>query len=135
MGSGTDRRYHLNDLPGITPRSGIGAMRGIVMMLAASLLVTANVALVKLALGAAGSALSLFFRGLFAPLALLIYAAISGQFGCLLTRCWRLSVGLAGFAVLELDWAWFELRDRGLLDFTASELPISISTMQRPREM
>ena len=62
MGSGTDRRYDLNDLndlndrPGITPRSGSGAMRGIVMMLAASLLVTANDALVKLALGAAGSA-------------------------------------------------------------------------------
>ena len=55
MGSGTDRRYDLNDLPGITPRSGSGAMRGIVMMLAASLLVTANEALVKLALGAAGS--------------------------------------------------------------------------------
>ena len=52
MGSGTDRRCDLNDLndlPSITPRSGI------VMMLAASLLVTANDALVKLALGAAGS--------------------------------------------------------------------------------
>ena len=111
MGSGTDRRYDLNDLndfndlndrPGITPRSGSGAMRGIVMMLAASLLVTANDALVKLALGAAGSAEVLFFRGLFALLALLIYAAISGQFGCLLPRCWRLSVGLAGLAVLSL---------------------------------
>ena len=53
-------------------------MRGIVMMLAVSLLVTANEALVKLALGAAGIAETLFFRGLFALLALLIYAAISG---------------------------------------------------------
>jgi hypothetical protein len=92
-------------------------MRGIVMMLAASLLVTANDALVKLALGAAGSAEALFFWRLFALLALLIYAAISGQFGCLLTQCWRLSAGLAGLAVLELDWARFELHDRGLLDF------------------
>ena len=78
MGSSTDRRYDLNDLPGVTPRSGSGAMRGIVMMLAVSLLVTANEALVKLALGAAGIAETLFFRGLFALLALLIYAAISG---------------------------------------------------------
>ena len=92
-------------------------MRGIVMMLAASLLVTANDVLVKLALGAAGSAEALFFRGLFALLALSSMAP-SAQFGCLLTRCWQLSVGLAGLAVLELDWAWFELRDRGLLDFT-----------------
>ena len=78
MGSGTDRRYDLNVLPGITPRSGSGAMRGIVMMLAASRLVTANDTLLKPALGAAGSAEALFFRGLFALLALLIYAAISG---------------------------------------------------------
>ena len=99
MGSGTDRRCDLNDLndlPSITPRSGI------VMMLAASLLVTANDALVKLALGAAGSAEVLFSRGLFALLALLIYVAISGHFGCLLPRCWRLSVGLTGLAVLSL---------------------------------
>lgn len=86
--------------------------------MAAVLLVTANDALVKLVLGAAGSAEVLFFLGLFALLALLIYAPISRQFGCLLTRCWRLSVGLVGLAVLELDQAWFELRDRGLLDFT-----------------
>jgi hypothetical protein len=60
MGSGTDRRYDLNGLPGITPRSGSGAMRCIVMILAASLLVTANDALVKLALGEAGRAETLF---------------------------------------------------------------------------
>ena len=101
MGSSTVRRYDLNDLPGITARSGSGAMHGIVMMLAASLLVTANYALVKLMLRAAGSAEVLFFRELFALLPLLIYAAISGKFGCLQPRCWWLSVGLAGLAVLS----------------------------------
>ena len=52
-------------------------MPGVVMKLAASLLVTANDTLVKQALGAAGSAEVLFFQGLFALLALLIYAAIN----------------------------------------------------------
>ena len=62
-------------------------MHGIVMMLAAIMLVTANDVLVKLALGTAGGAEILFFRGLFALVALLIFAAISGQLDCLLTRC------------------------------------------------
>ena len=52
-------------------------MPGIVMMLAASLLVTANDTLMRQALGAAGGAEVLFFQGLFALLALLIYAAIN----------------------------------------------------------
>ena len=52
-------------------------MRGIVMMLAASRLVTANDTLLKPALGALACR-ALFFQGLFALLALLIYAAISG---------------------------------------------------------
>ena len=56
----------------------------------------------KQALGTAGSAEVLFFQGLFALLALLIYAAISRQFGCLLPRCWRLLVTVAGLAVLLL---------------------------------
>ena len=87
MGSSANRRPDLNDLPRITPRNCSGAMRGIVMMLAASLLVTANDALVKLAIDAAGSA-----EGL---LALLIYTAIRGQSSCLLPRCWQLSVSQA----------------------------------------
>ena len=52
-------------------------MPGIVMMLAASLLVTANYTLMKQALGVAGSAEVLFFQGLFALLGLLIFAAIN----------------------------------------------------------
>ena len=51
-------------------------MPGIIMMLPASLLVTANDALMRQALGAAGGAEVLFFQGLFALLTLLIYTAI-----------------------------------------------------------
>ena len=52
-------------------------MPDIVMMLAASLLVTANETLMRQALGAAGGAEVFFFQGLFALLALLIYTAIN----------------------------------------------------------
>lgn len=52
-------------------------MPGIVMMLTASLLVTENDTLVRQALGAAGGAEVFFFQGMFALLALLIYAAIN----------------------------------------------------------
>ena len=68
MGSGASRLYELNDL---------NDLPGIDMMLAASLFLTANDTLVKQALGAAGSAELLFYQGLFALLALLIYAAIN----------------------------------------------------------
>ena len=48
-------RRHQN-LPSVNIHSDIGAIRGVVMLLAASLLVTTNDALVNLALGWAGSA-------------------------------------------------------------------------------
>ena len=35
MGSGTNRRHDINDVPGITPRSGGGAMHGIISIMTA----------------------------------------------------------------------------------------------------
>ena len=41
MGSGTNRRHDINDVPGITPRSGGGAMHGIISIMAAYAVATA----------------------------------------------------------------------------------------------
>ncbi len=80
----------------------ISPMGAVAIMLVASFLVTANDAVVKLALVNASTAEVLFFRGLFAIGAIIIYALAARSVRMLLPKSWIVAFTLSALAVLSL---------------------------------